>query len=251
MPVPGLTMRSLILALLAVAGGHSPAFAQTTGTVFGPDVTPGSRELEYRIAAEFSDAGDPVSFGRRLHYQQAFNDRFRWRAILAWNDPVGADIELDHFQGEILWQFIEQTPSGYSSGLRFDARLSEGDNTPHEIGLNWTHQWRVAGDWQVRGLLLADRDIGPGSNDDWVVETRFSISRALSDHVSIGIESFNEFGGLKAGFGSFDDQSHQMGPVFGGDMPGNLEWSAGLLFGISSAAPDHDVMFRLTRPLGR
>jgi hypothetical protein len=162
---------------------------------------------------------------------------------------VGGDFELDHVQGELLWQIVERTPGGYSSGLRFDARLAEGDDTPHEIGVNWTNQWVIEGGWRVRALLLLDRDVGPGSEDDWIVETRASLYRSLDNGLSLGLESFNEFGGLDAGFGGFDDQAHQLGPVVSGDLPGGVEWSAGVLFGLSDGADERDFMLRLTRPL--
>ncbi|MGX6646897.1 hypothetical protein ACWCOP_03010 [Maricaulaceae bacterium MS644] len=223
--------------------------AQTTGTVFGPEVDPDARELEYRVAAGFAETGEDASFSHRIHYQQAINDVLRWRALAAWADPAGGAFELDHVQAELLWQIVGRTPGGYSSGLRFDARLAEGDDTPHEIGVNWTNQWVFDGGWRARALVLLDRDVGPGANDDWIVETRASLYRSLDGGLSVGVESFNEFGGLEAGFGGFNNQSHQIGPALSGDLAAGVEWSAGVLFGLSESADDHDLMLRLTRPL--
>lgn len=242
-------MRILLAAVAFLFSLTGLAAAQTTGTVFGPEVDPEGREFEYRIAAEFEQSGDDASLSHRLHYQQALTDTLRWRALISYDDPIGGDIELDHIQGELLWQIIDRTPSGYSSGLRFDARISEGDDVPHEIGVNWTNQWVLNDQWRVRALLLLDRDVGLQSNDDWIVETRASVRRSLDNGLTVSVESFNEFGGVDAGFGSFDDQSHQLGPVLGGDLGANLEWSAGVLFGVSDSAPDQDFMLRLTRPL--
>ena len=98
-------------------------------------------------------------------------------------------------------------------------------------------------------MLLLDRDVGPRSNDDWIVETRASLYRSLDNGLSIGVESFNEFGGVDAGFGVFDDQAHQLGPVVSGDLTDSVEWSAGVLFGLSDGADAQDFMLRLTRPL--
>ena len=227
-------MTRLILAAFAALAFTAAGQAQTTGTVFGPETSAGDREVEYRIAAGVEESGSDASLAHRLHYQQAINDSLRWRAIISWTDPAGGDFELDHVQGELLWQIIERTPGGFSSGLRFDARLSEGDDVPHEIGVNLTNQW-VAGDWRVRALVLFDRDVGPQSNDDWILETRASLYRSLDNGLSLGLESFNEFGGLDEGFGGFDDQSHQLGPVVSGDLAFGVEWSAGVLFGLSFA----------------
>ncbi|MGJ3230189.1 MAG: hypothetical protein ACFE0P_00145 [Oceanicaulis sp.] len=241
-------MTHLLVSLclvLALAGG---AAAQTTGTVFGPETAAGDREAEYRVAAAFEESGGDASLSQRLHYQQAINDSFRWRAIIAWDDPAGGDVELDHVQGELLWQIVERTPGGFSSGLRFDARVSEGDDVPHEIGVNWTNQW-VRGDLRVRALVLLDRDVGPRANDDWIVETRASLYRSLENGLSVGIESFIEFGGIEAGFGGFGDQSHQLGPVLSGDLVYGVEWSAGVLFGLSDGADEQDFVLRLVREI--
>ena len=227
----------------------SAASAQTTGTVFGPETAAGDRAFEYRTAAAFGDSDKDAALAHRFHYQQAIRDGLRWRAIAAWEDPVGGDLEFDHVQGELLWQIIERTPGGFSSGLRFDARLSEGDDTPHEIGVNWTSQWVLEERWRVRALVLLDRDVGPNADHDWILETRASLYRALDNGLSLGIESFNEFGRLNAGFDGFDDPTHQIGPVLGGEFVAGVEWSAGVLFGLSDRSDEQDVMLRLTRPL--
>ncbi len=225
----------------------SAAAAQTTGAVFGPDVDPGDREAEYHIAAGIEASGEDASIAHRIHYQKAINDRLRWRALAAWSDSAGGDFEFDHVQGELLIQIVERTPWGYSGALRFDARIAEGDDTPHEFGANWTNQWVFDGGWRARALILFDRDVGPDADDDWILETRASLYKSLDGGLSVGLESFNEFGGLDAGFGGFDDQSHQLGPVVGGDLAYGVEWSAGVLFGLSEAADDQDLMLRLTR----
>ena len=235
------------IGLCATLG--AAASAQTTGTVFGPETALGDREFAYRIAAGFEDSGGDAAFAHRIHYQQAVSEALRWRALASWADPAGGDLEFDHIQAELLWQIVERTPGGYSSGLRFDARLAEGDDVPHEIGVNWTNQWVLEGGWRVRALVLLDRDVGPRANDDWIMETRASLYRSLDNGLSVGVESFNEFGGIDAGFGGFDDQAHQIGPVLSGDLTDSVEWSAGVLFGLSDGADEQDFMLRLTRPL--
>lgn len=245
-------VRSLLAACSAAgaaAGISMSASAQTTGTVFGPDVNADDREFEYRIAAGYPDSDGKADFAHRIHYQQALNDTLRWRALASWSDGAGADFEFDHVQAELVWQLVERTPGGYSTALRFDGRIAEGDDVPHEIGVNWTNQWRLNEEWRVRALLLFDRDVGPRSDDDWIMETRASVYRSLDNGLSVGLESFNEFGGVDAGFGGFDDQAHQLGPVVSGDLVAGVEWSGGVLFGLSDGADDLDFMLRLTRPL--
>ena len=146
------TLAPAIVASLVLGGAAS---AQTTGTVFGPETALGDREFAYRIAAGLDDSGDDAGFAHRIHYQQAVSERLRWRTLASWSDPAGGDFELDHVQAELLWQIVERTPGGYSSGLRFDARLAEGDDVPHEIGVNWTNQWVLEGGWRGPGRAAA------------------------------------------------------------------------------------------------
>lgn len=243
-------MKAFLLSVSLALAGAAGASAQTLGTVFGPNVDPGDREVSYRFAVESADGLDEdLAFGQRLHYQQALGEALRWRALIAYDDPVGGDLELDYVQGELLWQFIESGPGGWTSALRFDGRIREGDDLPHEIGLNWTNQWALPGDWRVRGLILVDREVGARSEDDWFFETRASLSRRLASGPRITLEMFNDFGGIDAGFGDFDDQSHQLGPVIGTGLGDSWEISGGVLFGVSEAAPDQDFVLRLTRPL--
>jgi hypothetical protein len=240
-------MRSLCLALLLVSLFTARASAQNLGRVFGPDVARDDRGAAYRFAVSGENANGDSSYAQRLHYQRAVSDTLRWRAIINFRDRPGSDFELDHVQGELLWQLIERTPGGFSSGLRLDTRLSEGDNTPHQLGVNWTSQWVLDNGWRARAILLFDRDIGPDARDDVFVQTRARLSRGLENGVRIGLESFNSFGGIDAGFGSFDDQRHQLG--LAADIPLGEGWGvgAGLLLGVSDAAPDHDVQLRVSR----
>lgn len=241
-------MKHVIIAgLVASLLTTGAALAQTIGTVFGPAVSAGEQELEYRLGAASADNGGGSDFAHRLHVQRSLSDTVRWRLIASWTDPGNADLSFDHVQGEWLWQIVEAGPANYASAVRFDARVRDRRDARYEIGLNWTNQWTFAEHWRFRALLLADRDLGSNAANDWIIETRASLSRRFANDLRLSVESFNEFGGLESGFGEFDDQSHQVGPVLGGPLSSNVGWSAGVLFGLSDAAPDHDVVIRLTR----
>ena len=72
-------MKFLLTAVACLFSLTGLSAAQTTGTVFGPEVDPEGREFEYRIAAEFEQSGDDASLSHRLHYQQALT----W--VTLWN----------------------------------------------------------------------------------------------------------------------------------------------------------------------
>lgn len=240
----------MICALCGAAAVTSAGAAQTTSSVSGPDITAGERELEYRFAAGFGETVDDASLAHRLHYQQAINERARWRVRAAWRDPSGAGPSLDHVQGELHLQLVEGSGSGYSSGVRFNARAAVRDGEPDELGATWLHQWTLEDRWRIRALASLDRELGAGASDDWFVETRASLYRSFASGYAVGVESFHDFGAMGESFPGFEQQSHQLGPVVAGDMNRlGLEWSAGVLFGLSDGSDDVDFMLRLERAL--
>jgi hypothetical protein len=56
---------------------------------------------------------------------------------------------------------------------------------------------------------------------------------------------FNEFGEI-GDFGSFNDQSHQIGPMIGGSI-GGLKYEMRYLAGISNGTRDHNFGLRFNK----
>lgn len=251
--LPVVVSRPLRLALvggLVLGAGAMSAHAQNVSSVFGPGVDPGERAIQYRLGIEPGEDGGDTEYAHRFHGQYALNDAVRLRAItqVSSGDTGDGDLEFDYVQGELLWQYQESGADGYAAGFRFDYRLNEGDDRADQIGANWTHQWALANDWRFRAILLLDVDVGEGARDGLFVESRMSLTRKLDNGLRIGLDSFNDYGDTDSGFGSFQDQGHQLGPVISGDLGGTgWEWFFGPLFGLSDGAPDTDIQLRLGR----
>lgn len=223
------------------------ALAQTTGTVFGPEVDPDDKSAQLRVSFVPGGGLEDAEIAVRAHYQAAINDKFRWRAIVAGSDRTTGDWEPDYIQGELLWQTLERTDAGYSNGLRLDVRVQEGDERAHQIGGNWTNQWVLDGGWRVRALFLVDVEIGDRRRDGLFVETRAGISRRLENGMRVGVESFNDWGNSDAGFGQLKDQEHALGPAVSFPLEGGWSLAGFALFGLSDGADDSDFQVRLTR----
>lgn len=235
------------VGLAALPASLAPATAQTVGTAFGPVVDAGDRSADYRIALVPEEGDQDTAITQRIHVQQALNDTVRLRGILQGSDGDTGAFEFSFFQAELLWQTVEETAGGYSSGFRFDARVNEGDDRAHQLGLNWIHQWSLGEGWRVRALALVDVEAGARARDGIDLETRFQISRRLQNGLRVGVESYNDFGNTDRGLGSFRDQSHAVGPVIGGALGGGVEWFAGPLFGLSDGADDLDLRLHIGR----
>ena len=234
---------SAFLILLAAF----PAAAQTTGGVFGPGVSAGDRTLEYRAAFAPVDGSDDVRFVHRLHYQHALNESWRLRGVLQGSDVETGRQEFNFFQAELQWQFLEKNERGLVSALRLDGRITEGDDGPDLIGLNWTTDWNIDADWRIRGVLLVGKQIGEGRLGGVNLETRTSLTYRADENLRIGIESFNFYGNTSAGLGSFKDQRHQLGPSASLTLGNRWSLFGGILFGLSNPAPDTDYRLWITK----
>lgn len=230
------TLRCTIgLALLALS---SLVCASNTSGVHGPNVKEGDKSMMLRIALSPADEdGQADNWAYRLHYQQAFNDKVRGRIIVQYRDR--GEFQYEYIRGEILYNFKKKSVNGiWSSGVRFDLRQRRGSR-PQEFAMHWTNQWDLSNGYTLRGILVGARQFGSDQRaSGTLIETRASINKKLESGISIGIESFGGYGQLGE-FGSFNDQSHQIGPVISGSFAG-FKYNARYLAGVSNGTRDHN-----------
>jgi hypothetical protein len=220
------------------------ANASNTSGVHGPGVNAGERSMQLRFAFSPSDFdGQRDAFAYRLHYQQAFNDKVRGRVMVQYSDQ--GDLQYDYFRGEVLYNFKKQGDGIWSSGVRFDLRTRRGDR-PEEYAVNWTNQWSLDNGIRVRGILIGSRQFGSDNAFDGTkFATRSSISAKLDSGLTVGLDMFNEYGKL-GNFGSFNKQSHQIGPMLGGTI-GGFKYEVRYLAGVSSGSRDHNFGLRFNK----
>jgi hypothetical protein len=233
-------------ALAALALAPAAALGQNVGGVFGPTVNAGHKSLEWRLGVA-PNANDDWQAVSRLHYQQSLNDTFRLRGVVQFADPAAGDAEFKFAQVELLWQTVERTDNGYEQGLTFAARATENDDGADKVSLTWINQWTRESGTRFRALLLLNTDVGSGARDGVNVGFRSSVTWPVAQGVRIGIEHFSGMGNTDAGFKSFDEQRHSVGPVITGRFNGDWGWYAGVQLGVSERANDHDWQFRINR----
>lgn len=230
---------SISLALLLAS---IQTIAANTSGVHGPNVDADDRSMQLRLALSPGDeSGQSDNWGYRLHYQHSFNDRVRARVIMQFRDR--GEFEYEYLRGELLYNFIKQADDGiWSSGVRFDIRQRRSVN-PEEIALNWTNQWNLPNGIRLRGILIGAWQFGSDrAFSGTEIETRSSISKKLENGLRVGVEMFNEYGEL-GDFASFNNQSHQIGPMIGGTI-GGFKYEARYLAGVSNGTRDHNFGLR-------
>lgn len=242
-------MTVLIRCLLAfglILATPTLGHAQTVGGVFGPTVNANEQEAELRMALVLDENTKQGTIAR-LHYQSAFDDRFRWRGVLQLADLPGRDFEVRHVQLELLWQTVKRTEGGYESGIRFDVRATPQDDRAERLGANWIHQWRFGEGWRVRAIARANVEVGPAANDGINLGFRSSLTRRLDNGVRYGLENFSRLGNTDSGLGRFGDQRHTVGPVVRGPLNDAWEWYTSVQVGLTERSDAQTWQFRLTR----
>ena len=226
--------RALPQALITgVLAAHAGTAAATTSSVFGPGVDAGERAIEYRL----SYAAEEESFDQRLHYQQALRPDLRARLIAAQRRRGAGDLELAYWRVETQWQYLRGSGSGWAAAVRGEVQIAEGDDGPHRLRIGWTGSRALSARWQQRVNLLAGREIGGGRASGIAIELRAQTTYTVSDGGRLGLELFSDLN-TTTDLGGFDDQEHQLGPIFKQKIGERWAVSTSVLVGVSDAAPD-------------
>ena len=242
MSLDGTKMKKAYCLLLLGWMFAGNALAQNTGGVFPPTVNDGHRSWQYRVA--FNPETD--GFAQRFHYQQAIDGDFMWRVLGQTRKSEDTDFDFDFLQAELFWE-LSADGSAYSSGLRFDARVRD-DSRPHQLGVNWIHQWALESDWTARAVVLTTYQFGDHAADGIGLGTRGQIAKRLKNGHAAGLQLFSGYG-TTDDFRDFDDQSHTLGPMYSCPVGNGFSIFTGLLFGLTDASADTDVRVWLTRSL--
>lgn len=226
---------TLILAGLIISATHLQA--QNTGGAFGPVVNEGHRALQYRGTYDPEKSG----FAQRLHYEQALDTDFMWRAVVGTRKTNDSDVDFDFFQAELFWELTPDETAAWKTGVRFDLTLRD-DDRPHSFGVHWMNEYRFDDGWTGRFLILSAIDFGDNVRDGLSLQTRASLLKKLNDKVSVGAELYSAYGRSNNLLG-LDDQRHQLGPVVTYNLSDDLQLYSGVLFGLTDV--NSDPQFRL------
>jgi hypothetical protein len=237
-----------ILSLFALSAALTPiagAEAQSLSTVPSADIPAGERLIDYRAGYALTDDGRSGAFGQRFHYQHSLSDGWRLRAIITQAERPDGVLKTQNVILHVHYQFLESEKSGgLDSAVRFDGFIPI-DDRPGRARFVWLNAFEPDARWQVRADFFVARDFGNRAQEGLLIETREEASFALSERIRFGAQLFNIYG-WTSGFGSFDEQRHQIGAFLRTKPTRRLGVEAGALLGLSRAAPDADFRIILT-----
>jgi len=235
-------MRFLLPFLLGFATLwlSSPASAQLTSGISGPEITEGARSVGYRAAYD----PDQNGLAQRVHVDHALTGSFAVRGVIQARKTEARTVDFDYVQGELRWQ---ATPDGarWASGLRLDVRLRDRGR-PGQIALHWLNQVQLTDEVRARVSTIASMQTGSGRESGTFLQTRGELSRRLEGGVDIGAEIYNTYG-RASDLLPLSEQSHLAGPFVSLPLTPSLTLRTSALVGLTSGSADATFRVFLTQ----
>lgn len=207
--------------------------AHATKTVTSPYVSKGKAVIEWRGGYDIQE-GDDV-FRTRNQISYGFTDYYDLKVSVDTRHRDG-DNDFTDIDFENKFQLTERGEYFVDVGARLDyARSLNGGIDGIGAKLLFGKQF---GEWSHLLNLETGREVGKGANDDWEFGFSYGVQHPISETLSLGGEWYSDFGDFE---GDWDDEDHRAGPVLYGTAFGKLKYQAGILAGLSDAAPDATI----------
>ncbi len=217
-----------------------PVNAWAGKTVFNPYVEKGVVELENKSGYVINDSDIEDSWESEFSAAYGMTD--------FWESEIGFAIEDGGRGGDTDWaallfenKFQLAKPGTFfiDPGLKLEYAhaLNSG---PDEIGAKLLLAKQLGNFSNIANFSIV-REIGENSSNDNGYGFSYALAYEYREDLAFGVEWYSDFGNFKD---DWDEEGHQIGPVTYGNFAG-LEYEAGILAGLSDAAPDAELKLTL------
>ena len=235
-----------VFAALALAS--SPASAQFY--VRSPEVDKGEAEIEEH-GALYSGPGEDERVRQTHELEGKYGITERFEVILEGEleQPIGEDLEGKSIELGGQYEIIERHGDGVGFAFRTLYEFALPDDAPDEILFGPIAKFVKGNDSVTINTFFVGQVGDHVEIDSLELKVNWRLKHEFSERWALGVEGYSEIEDL-AHAGSFDDQSHRLGPVAYYEFPhaeGRPEWKAagGVLFGVSDAVSDFTYKFDL------
>mgnify|MGYP001790993928 CR=1 FL=1 len=235
--------KHIAFLILVLAVSVSSAFAQGVGSVPSPVVKPGS-SISFSSGFAFGDERDGTAY--RVGFRHTISEKFRAGAFIYGNNR-GDDFRYRRFEVEGMYQ-LASSKKGWNSAVRVRGRLPDGNDGAGRLRVSWLNRWRPIERGELRIAGLASKDLGSERREGISLETRAEATWQIRSTIRIGAQVFNRYNTTER-IGSFDTQRHSAGGVIKGALTDRLSYRLNALTGVSSAAQDFELRFRISMAL--
>ena len=227
----------ILFALLSVSALSVPIKAQASKKVYAPYSEKGEVEIEYRSGYDI-DANSDKDGAWKQKFAIGYGISNYWfTEIYAEFKKSGKkDAEFDFNSIEWENRFLLTEPGKYWLDFGLLTELKYNVSGGADKGeLKFLFAKDVNKFTHLANVIL-EREFGEEAGNETEVGFAWSGRYRYKPYFEPAIEIHSNFGSLSDG-SSFDEETHQFGPVAYGKL-GNFKYDAGVLFGISDNAPD-------------
>jgi hypothetical protein len=234
-----LTSWALLRALL-VALSISHAAQAGIGGIGNAEVIEGRFTTHLRNAyIEDGEGPQDNRWRSRIMTDYGVNDWLAAGFYIQGDRRESDNLELEALIGELRFEFTSADTSGFYSGARLRYTWRDGDKKPDDAHIRLI-LGAPYGRWDFRINQIFGVETGTDARSGLLIETRPQVTYGYYENHRIGIESFSNFGNVSRVDG-WNNQSHEVGPVFQGPLTDTLNYEAGYRRGISDAAANHTL----------
>lgn len=207
--------------------------------LYSPTVVQGQSEVELR-AAQYRDSSPTLDTGRGYAVSIAHSFTSWWKTEVYLGQYLrapGDPNRLDSYEFENTFQLGSPGQYWADTGFLLSYEYATEDGAANEVEFGPLFQ-KQSGRFMQRLNLLWGKEIGTAAGAQYEFRTAYSVSYALRREFAPGFEFFAHPA----------NDAYMAGPVFYGEQAfgsSELEYSAGVVFGLGRKAPDSTFMLRL------
>jgi len=224
-----------ILVFVFVALMPSPAGAKK---VYSPVVEEGEIEFEYHL--DYTLDNDPAKDGSSRHqFELEYGVTDRWKTAIygVFRDSPAHQFRHEEIKWENIYQLFEEGERWLDAGLYVEYIIPQTSlNRPDAIEFKLLLE-KDAGSLIHTCNLNFRKELGAGVTRNTTIGYAWRSKWQWRQEMAPAVEIYGALGEL-GNTRSLSQQSHQIGPVFLGRLPGGFRYELGYLFGLTSSSDD-------------
>lgn len=210
--------------------------------VYTPGVEYGEREIDFKIGTA-KTKGEDRSSAASIGFGYGVTERWFTEIYAKYEREGGESTRFDAFEWENRLALTEQGRYPFDVGFVIELERPRDRTEGYEVRLGPLFQTDFDR-WQLNLNVLLERHFRSEEASQTQLGYQWQVRYLSSGKVDLGVQGFGEVGKWNH-WASSSEQNHRLGPaIFGKVNLGGrhvIKYNAAVLFGLTSAAPDHTV----------
>lgn len=209
--------------------------------VYSPIVEKGEVEFEYHLDYTFDN--DPAKDGSSRHqFELEYGVTDRWQTAIygVFRDKPAHKFRYEEIKWENIYQLFAEGERWLDAGLYIEYIAPEGSlNRPDVFEFKLLLEKDV-GKLVHTGNLNFKKELGANATKNTTMGYAWRSKWQWMREIAPAVEAYGSLGEL-GNASSLSRQSHQIGPVLLGKLPGDIKYELGYLFGLTSGSDDGQI----------